>query len=144
MKMYLVTTLVSVSVCGLTGCTTPPKLSECASVHEYNYLRQYGGTPAAALRVVNSLPHEPRGGEFELYAPTLWVEAEKQRLHLRGPVSRARAWQTIRPQARWFAPGNRDVYEVWECYMTSIPYTHMIVDTNATEDGSIHLYMITM
>ncbi|RPH49959.1 MAG: hypothetical protein EHM91_02540 [Planctomycetota bacterium] len=130
----------------LVGCTA----TRLDADHDAHFSHIFGERPAD-LKVLNSRVYcmwwTSDDWEFELYAPASWVESQKWGLRR---IQEKTVWddevmfpgEFWRPRyaSPWFAPGEPQLYEVWQLCLTSIPYKHLYVEKASKENNLIHVY----
>ena len=125
------------------------------SDHAANYERIFGASPPARVDVVNSvvIEYSWRLGtvttddwEIEIVARREWIELQVEDMQLSLISGDSLAAQSVRerkakPGRPWYAPQPLESYDTFALTLTSVPYVHMLVETDPRHDGRFRLYM---
>ena len=123
--------------------------------HAMNFKRVFGESPPPGVDVLSSVVFEYRwrlgvvstdDWEFEIVAPTAWIEQQRKTMHLEPLRDDSFAVQQVNdrkahPARPWYAPKGLEAYDIYYLRLTSIPYHHMLVEKQPQPDGRHRLYM---
>lgn len=79
--------------------------------------------------------------EIELIAPADWIQEACKKLHLRKVLDTD---SYIRKEERandWYVPKDISSYDLYYLYLTSMPYIHMLVDTEPIQENRHRIFI---